>query len=208
MVRAFKSPVRLVRPRGKPQVRRKSLRLVPLLGCGEQHLIVITDKQMPWGFILINFGEPADGFAEDVISVVVVYGGHLPDQHIPAIAPKGVPIARHEGDAFAGREAEFLSGGKIAAEAIAKDRAALIFGKSALSIRAKQLHHQSRTATVDDIFSFDHMSMHRRELILPRNQQFFRIAHAAAALQISQAPVAQGEQKQAHCFKITGGVTR
>ena len=112
MVRAFNSSVRHVRRRSKSQVRRKSLRLVPLLGGGEQHLVVITDQQMPWGFILIDFGEPADGFAEDVISVVVVYGGHLPDQHIPAIAPKGVPIARHEGDAFAGREAEFLSGGK------------------------------------------------------------------------------------------------
>ena len=87
---------------------------------------------MPWGFILINFGEPADGFAENIVGVVVVYRGHLPDQHIPAIAPKGVPIARHEGDAFAGRKAEFLPGGKIAAEAVAKDRAALIFGKSAL----------------------------------------------------------------------------
>ena len=85
MVRAFKSSFRHVRRRSEPQVWRKSLRLVPLLGCGEQHLVVITDQQMPWGFILNNFGEPADGFAEDVISVVVVYGGHLPDQHIPAI---------------------------------------------------------------------------------------------------------------------------
>ena len=67
---------------------RKSLRLVPLLGCGEKHLVVITDQQMPWGFILINFGEPADGVAEDIISVVVVYDRSLPDQHIPAPPPK------------------------------------------------------------------------------------------------------------------------
>ena len=79
MVRAFKSSVRLVRPRSKPQVRRKSLRLVPLLGCGKQHLIVITDQQMPWGFILFNVGKTADGFAENIVGVVVVYGGHLPD---------------------------------------------------------------------------------------------------------------------------------
>ena len=88
MVRAFNSSVRHVRRRSKSQVWRKSLRLVPLLGGGEQHLVVITDQQMPWGFILIDFGEPADGFAEDVISVVVVYGGHLPDQHIPAIGSR------------------------------------------------------------------------------------------------------------------------
>ena len=50
------------------------------------------------------------------------------------------------------------------------------------------------------------MSVHRRELILPRNQQFFRIAHAATALQIGQAPVAQGKQKQAQSLKITGAI--
>ena len=88
MVRAFNSSVRHVRRRSKSQVWRKSLRLVPLLGGGEQHLVVFTDQQMPWGFLLIDFGKPADGFVEDVISVVVVYGGHLPDQHIPAIGSR------------------------------------------------------------------------------------------------------------------------
>ena len=68
-------------------------------------MIIITDQQMPWGFILFNVGETADGFAENIVGVVVVYGGHLADQHIPTIAPKGVPIARHEGDAFARRKA-------------------------------------------------------------------------------------------------------
>ncbi len=44
------------------------------------------------------------------------------------------------------------------------------------------------------------------ELILPRNQQLFRIAHAAAALQIGQTPIAQGKQKQAQSRKITGAI--
>ena len=92
-------------------------------------------------FIFLNFRKTADGFVEYIINVVIVYGGHLPDQHIPAISPKGMPIARDEGDAFNRRKPEFLAGRKIAAQAIAIDRGALIFGKPAFSVRAKQLHH-------------------------------------------------------------------
>ena len=47
------------------------------------------------GHIFLNRGKTANRFAEDVVGDIVVHSLDFANQDIAALAPKGVPIARH-----------------------------------------------------------------------------------------------------------------
>ena len=122
---------------------------------------------MPRGLILFDLGKPANRFAEDIVGLVVIHGRDLADQHIAPLAPKGVPVPGHEGDAFTGRKAQLFSGAKGAVDPVAAHHAAPVRREIAPVVRAKQFYHQRRAAAVDDIFRLDDMGVHGRQLILP-----------------------------------------
>ena len=89
-------------------------------------------------FVFVNVGKPSDRLAEDIVGLVIVHGRDLPDQHIAALAPEGVPVAGLQSHAFTGFEFQLLARGKVAPDAIAPDRAAAILGKVAVVVGAGQ----------------------------------------------------------------------
>ena len=158
---------------------------------------------MQRGLVLVDVGEPTDGFAKDVVGQVIVDRADLADQHIPPVAPERMPVARHQRHAFPGGQPQLLPRTIGRADAVAHHHPAPVLRKLALIIRAIQLDHQRRPAPVDDVLGLDDMGVHRRQLVLPADQQLFGIAHAAPALQVGQPPIAQGEEEQAHLVEPT-----
>ena len=131
---------------------------------------VVADQQMRAGCVLLDMGKAADRVAEDIVGRVVVHGRDFVDQDIAALAPEGIPVTGHQGDAFGGREFQFFTSGKVTGDA------AFVVSKASLIVGAEKRDHLGRPAAIDDVPGFEHMGVHRRVLILFRDQPFFGVA--------------------------------
>jgi hypothetical protein len=87
---------------------------------------------------------------------------------------------------------------KRAVDPVATHHSAPVLGEAARGVRAVELHGQRRAAAVDDVLGLDHMGVHRRQLILPRDHELLGIDHAPPPLEIGLRPVPQREQEQPH----------
>ena len=72
----------------------------------------------------------------------------------------------------------------------------------------KQFDNQLAATAIDDVFRFDHMTMHWRYLIDTRDHDFFGIEHSAAVFEILAGTVAKREQQQSQCIKIALTIIR
>lgn len=109
----------------------------------------------------------ANWLAENIVSQIVVDGRDLANQHIAALAPKRMPIARHQRDRLARCQPQLFPRPIAPLDPVTTHHAAPVRCKLAPIVGSVELEDQSGAATVDDIFGLDHMGVHRRKLILP-----------------------------------------
>jgi hypothetical protein len=141
-------------------------------------------------------GEAPDRLEEAVVSVVVVHGADLADEHRLVEAVELVVEARGKGDALARREDDHAAALHRAGHPVEAHRDG-VAREGPLGGRGVELHGQPAAPAVDDVLGLAPVEVPGRHLIHPDHEQLLGVELAPSAREVVRVAVAEGEQQQA-----------